>query len=87
VQRTNTKKFLDTSLAPLDKIAAFAATHVKNSPRRLSSSSTGPVKSRGEGGVSKPLNKDGLDPIIEILQTNDGRIKTLRDPNIRTGVV
>ena len=37
--------------------------------------------------MSKPLDQDGLDPIIEALQADNGRIKTLRDTNIWSGVV
>jgi len=86
----NTKSdvFLYSGFAPLIQVASLAAAHIEY----LASSATTTAATvgngaRGENGVRKTCDQDGLYPVVEVAHSNNPRDAPLVDANVRSRII
>jgi hypothetical protein len=73
-EQDNTKSdvFLYPGFAPLIQIASLAAAHIEHlAPPTTTTAATVRHGARGESGVRKTCDQDGLYPVVEVAHSNN----------------
>jgi hypothetical protein len=82
---TNSQHLSNSSLPPFDEVTTFAAAHIEDFPMFFSWTSGWP--SSGEGWMTELRNKDRFHPVVEILESDDGRLLALFYAHLWTQIV
>jgi hypothetical protein len=89
-ERDNTKSdvFLYSGFAPLIQVASLAAAHIEHlAPSATTTAATIRNGARGESGMGKTCDQDGLYPVVKIAHSNNPRAAPLVDTNVRSRII
>jgi hypothetical protein len=89
-EQDNTKSdvFLYSGFAPLIQVASLAAAQIEHlAPSAATTAATVRNGPRGESGVRKTCDHDGLYPVVEVAHSNNPRDAPLVDANVRSRII
>jgi hypothetical protein len=85
---TKSEVFLYSGFAPLVQVATLAAAQIEHlAPSATTTAATVRNSARGESGVRKTCDQDGLYPVIEAAHSNNPRDAPLVDANVRSRII
>jgi hypothetical protein len=85
---TKSEVFLYSGFAPLIQVASLTATQIEHlAPSATTTTATVRNGARGESGVRKPCDQDGLYPVVEVAHSNNPRDSPLIDANVRSRII
>jgi len=85
---TKSEVFLYSGFAPLIQVTSLTAAQIEHlAPSATTTAATVRNGARGENGVRKTCDQDGLYPVVEVAHSNNPRDPPLVDANVRSRII